>query len=493
MDGIFDSPTVLAIIAFAAIAFMIISLIAARFKVAKPNEAFIITGRKGKKAAELAMQADLSGQKVVLGGGVFIVPLVQKLHVLDLSARRISITIRQAVSLEGIRLNLDAVAVVKVGSDGDSIRSAGQRFLSQQSEIDTFTTEVLAGALRAIVGTLSVEEIIRDRAAFASSVAVEAESSLTSQGLSLDTFQIQDIADDGNYIQDLGRGEEARIAKDAAVAEAQRHRESAEAELQAEEKIAEARRDLALKQASILAETDAAAATAAASGPLEQAAQQQEVLTAQERVAERQAALKERELDTEVRKPADAARYEVEIRAEAARTAKVATADADRTAAIAGAEARARAAELTGAGERDQRVALADAAQREAEVAAKAVQLAGEAEASAIGATGAAEAEAMQKKADAFKSYESAATLQMFMEVLPKIAAEIAAPMASIDDLTVLSTEGAGALPKTVVNTMAQTTEMLKSATGIDIAQLLPQTTDSAATPEALEEPTSDK
>jgi flotillin len=65
--------------------------------------------------------------------------------------------------------------------------------------------------------------------------------------------------------------------------------------------------------------------------------------------------------------------------------------------------------------------------------------------------------------------------------------------MASIDDLTVLSTEGAGALPKTVVNTMAQTTEMLKSATGIDIAQLLPQTTDSAATPEALEEPTSDK
>ena len=90
---------------------------------------------------------------------------------MDLSSRRLSVGIRGAVSAQGIRCDLDGVAIVKVGGNEDAIRAAAQRFLDQQEGIEAFTQEVLAGSLRAIVGRLTVEEIIRDRAAFASAVA----------------------------------------------------------------------------------------------------------------------------------------------------------------------------------------------------------------------------------------------------------------------------------------------------------------------------------
>ena len=126
-----------------------------------------------------------------------MLPFVQRLHILDLSSRRIPVAIRGAVSKQGIRCDLDGVAIVKVGGTEDAIRAAAQRFLDQQDEIDDFTPEVLAGSLRSIVGRLTVEEIIRDRAAFARAVAEEAETSLTNQGLVLDTFQLQDIQAEG--------------------------------------------------------------------------------------------------------------------------------------------------------------------------------------------------------------------------------------------------------------------------------------------------------
>ena len=272
--------------------------------VARPNEAYIITGQKGKAVTnpETGMvSTDLSGQKVIMGGGVFVIPLIQRLHVLDLSSRRIMVQIRNAVSGQGIKLNLDGVAIVKVGGNEDSIRAAAQRFLMQQEEIETFTQETLAGALRSIVGGLSVEQIIRDRAAFAQRVADESEASLTGQGLVLDTFQIQDITDDGSYLSDLGRPESAKVGQIAAIAEADARREAEQARLAAEQEIAISERALVLKEAEIKAETDAARAQAAAAGPLAQADRDQAILTEQEKVAVRQAALKDRQLDTEVR------------------------------------------------------------------------------------------------------------------------------------------------------------------------------------------------
>ena len=462
-------------------------LIVSRVKVAGPNEAFIITGRKGKGAVRNPetgeVSTDLSGQKVVMGASVFVIPFVQRLGVLDLSSRRIPVAIRGAVSAQGIKCDLEGVAIVKVGGNEDAIRAASQRFLNQQNGIDSFTQEVLAGSLRAIVGRLTVDEIIKDRAAFASAVAEEAETSLTNQGLALDTFQLQDIQAEGNYLADLGRPEAARVEKEAAIAEARAKQASEQERLLAEEQIAIGQRALDLKKAEILAETDAAAARAAAAGPLARAAQDQEVLAEQEKVAVRTAALTERELDTEVRKPADANRYRVEQEAEGAKNAAIAEADARRQATIAAAQATAEEARLSGEGERERRAALAAAeeiegkargnAERERrEAIAQAVQREGEAEAAAILARGQAQAQAREANADAFSHYGDAAMLEMMVGVMPEVVRAAAEPVSSIDKLTVISTDGASQLARTVATNLEQGLQIGTDLTGLDLREM---------------------
>jgi flotillin len=439
-------PITTAGLGLVALVVVLIAFVISRIKVAGPNEAFIITGRKGKLGSD-----DTSGQKVVMGASVFVIPFVQKLGVMGLTSRQIGVSVPAAVSSNGIRCSLEGVAVVKVGGTESLIRAAGQRFLGQQGEIDVFTREVLAGSLRAIVGRLSVEEIIRDRAAFAAAVAEEAENSLTGQGLVLDTFQLQDIQAEGDYLADLGRPEAARAEKEAAIAEAIARRESEQARIRAEEEIAIANRELQLKVAEIQAETDAALANAAASGPLAQAAKDQEVIVAQEQVAARRAELKEAELDTEIRRPADAARYAVEQEAEA-----------DKAREIAQAQAEAEQTRLSGAAERERRTALAEAVRAE-----------GLADADAIKAKGEAEAEAMQKKAGAYKEYGDAAIVDIVAEALPKIVAEAARPMSQIDTMTVISTDGASQTARSVASTVAQGQEIAKSLFGIDLGELV--------------------
>lgn len=448
------SPVVIAVIGIVVLLVLLGLVVITRYKVAGPSEAFIITGRRGKKSTDPVTgrtSIDNSGQKVVVGGGVFVVPFVQQKFTLDLSSRHIPIAVRGAVTLRGVKSNLEGVAIVKVGGSEDAIRAAAQRFLQQQNGIVGFTQEVLSGALRAIVGRMSVEDIIRDRAAFAGQVAEEAEASLSGQGLILDAFQIQDITTEGSYLEDLGRPEAARAKQEADIAEAIAKRASEQARLKAAEEIAIAERTYYLKQAEIKAETEAAAAKANAAGPLAEAARQQEVLQEQEKVAERQAALTDRELDTKVRKPADAARYQAEQEAEARRIAQVKEAEAD-----------AERSRLTGQGEKLHRSALADA-----------VRIEGEAEAAAIAARGSAEAEAMQKKADAFAQYGDAAVLQMLVEVLPDVVAKASEPLSAIDKMTIISTDGASQLARTVTDNVAQGVELLSSTTGVDVGALL--------------------
>ncbi|MBW3557303.1 MAG: flotillin family protein [Actinobacteria bacterium] len=466
---------------------LVIVLIVQRVKVAGPNDAFIITGRKGRPVRNPEtgqVSTDMSGQKVVMGASVFVLPFVQKLHVMDLSSRRISVGIRGAVSAQGIKCDLDGVAIVKVGGNEDAIRAAAQRFLDQQDGIEVFTQEVLAGSLRAIVGRLTVDEIIKDRAAFASAVAEEAETSLTNQGLALDTFQLQDIQTEGNYLVDLGRPEAARVEKEAAIAEARARQASEQERLLAEEAIAVAARALALKEAEISAETDAATARAAAAGPLERAAQDQAVLAEQEKVAERNAALTDRKLDTEIRKPADAQRYRVEQEAEAAKSAAIRHAEAEKSATIAAAEAGAEEARLRGMGERARRAALAEAEELEGkaggageqqrrEAIAAAVEREGAAEAAAILAKGQAEAEAMQKRADAFRQYDEAAVLDLLVKVLPELVKAASEPLSAIDKLTVISTDGASELSRSVANNVTQGLQIGSDITGVDLSALI--------------------
>ncbi|MFD3923924.1 flotillin family protein [Streptomyces sp. NPDC058595] len=461
------SPVIIAVAGVVVLLVLLALVVITRYKVAGPSEAFIITGRRGKSSTDPVtgrVSTDNSGQKVVVGGGVFVVPFVQQKFTLDLSSRHIPVAVRGAVTLRGVKAHLEGVAIVKVGGNEDAIRAAAQRFLRQQKGIVGFTQEVLSGALRAIVGRMAVEDIIRDRAAFAGQVAEEAEASLSGQGLILDAFQIQDITTEGSYLEDLGRPEAARARQEADIAEAIAKRASEQARLKAAEEIAVAERTFYLKQAEIKVETEAAKAKANAAGPLAEAARQQEVLGEQEKVAERQAALTDRQLDTQVRKPADAARYQAEQEAEARRIAQVKEAEAD-----------AERSRLTGEGEKLRRAALAEA-----------VRIEGEAEADAITARGSAEAGAMQKKADAFAQYGDAAVLQMLVEVLPAVVAKASEPLSAVDKLTVISTDGASRLSRTVTDNVAQGMELLSSTTGVDLAELLKGLTQRASSAEPV-------
>ena len=480
------SPLVIAIVGAVLLVLLIAMFVLSRISVAGPNEAFIVTGRKGRwiRAADGTTVADLSGQKVVMGASVFVMPVVQRLYRLDLSSREIPVAVSAAVSAQGIRCDADAVAIVKVGGTAEMIRPAAQRFLHQQERIEQFTGQVLSGALRAVVGRLTVEEIIRDRAAFSAHVAEEAERALTHQGLVLDAFQLEDIRTAGTYLQDLGRPEAARVLKAAAIAEAQA-RQTAETErMKAEEAIASAERNLALKKAEVQAEIDAAKARSAAAGPLAEAERQQAILTEQQKVAERNAELKERQLDTEVRKPADAARYKTEQDAEAARNAAVLNADAKRQATIAAAQAQAEQDRLVGEGERARRAALAEAAaiegakqgeaeQRRRSAIAEAVEREGAAEAAAIQARGSAEADAMRAKADAFDRYGEAAVLDLLVRVLPQVVQAASAPLSAVDKMTVISTDGAASLSRSVAANVAQGLQLGTDLTGVDLHALL--------------------
>jgi flotillin len=443
-EAIFGNPAT-GIVGIVIVVALIIWLIASRYRVAKPNEAFVITGpggSDGRKAIEAGTGASSAGQRVVRGGGAFIVPLIQQLSVVDLSSHRIEVAVDGAYNQKGIKLNAKGVAIVKVGGTDEAIRAAAQRFVAQQESIESFTKEVLTGSLRSIIGSMDVDKIVSDRAEFAKQVAETSESSLSGQGLIIDTFQIQEIqdSDDGSYLRDLGRPEQALIRQRAEIAEAGSRKAAEQAKAQADQAIAEAQRDLALKRAEIQSITDRASAEAANAGPLEQANQQRMLVTEQQKVAEQDAILREKQLTAEVRKPADARRYQIETEAAAQQQATILAAD----------------------GEKASRVALAQALRAE-----------GEAQAAAALAKGEADAEVLDKKAAAYRNYNDAAVLEMAFRALPEMAKQIATPMAAIDKLTVISTDGASDLSKQIATTTAEVPALLKDLAGIDLVELL--------------------
>ncbi|MEN0072160.1 MAG: SPFH domain-containing protein, partial [Propionicimonas sp.] len=355
-----------------------------------------------------------------------------------------------------------------------------------QDAVEGFCREVLTGSLRSIIGAMDVDKIISDRAAFADQVAEAAEADLSGQGLMIDTFQIQDIADSegGTYLRDLGRPEAARIRQTADIAEAEARQRSEQAKATAEQAIAAAQRDLALKRAAIQSETDRAAAEAANAGPLEQTAQQQRLVAAQQEVATQQAVLTERQLDGTVRRQADAKRYETETLAAAEKAAALLAADATRYQTETKAEADKAAAILAAEAQKAARIAAAEALRTEGEAeaaarvatgtaAADVERAQGDARAAATLATGSAEADVLDKKAEAYGRYNQAAVLDMLVTVLPQIAHEVSAPMAAIDQLTVISTDGASDLTKKATTVMTELPAVVKQLTGVDLGDLV--------------------
>jgi uncharacterized membrane protein YqiK len=280
-----------------------------------PNEAMLVSGKRRNGASDLPM-------RIVTGHGAFAMPILRRVSFLTLAMQEATVT-EDCVTKQGITLTVQAVIAFKVGDDPDSIANAGRRFLADQDQMATLTGRIFAGHLRSIVGSMTVEDIIRERQKLAEEILDASHTEMAKIGLGVDSLQIQSIDDRGSgYIAALAMPHTAAVNQAAQIAQAQAEQAAAEARQESLRQQAEYERQTAIARADYQSQIDTAQARAAQAGPLAAAQAQQEVLVEQAKVAERNAALREAQLVAEIVKPAEA---------EAERVRTLAQADADRT------------------------------------------------------------------------------------------------------------------------------------------------------------------
>ena len=454
----FLGPSVAAVIIPIVIIALLFAYATSRVKVAGANEALVRTGGVwGGAPTQL---------KVVRAGRVIVLPLVHKLGKVNLSARQINVALSDAVTKQGIKVAVQGVATVKIGSDDESIRNAAERFLGEEGLLDSIVKNVLEGSLRSIVGTLTVEELNYDRQKFQQEVQGAAKADLATSGLAIDNFTIQAIRDEVGYMDLIGQQETARRERDARMAKATADQEAAVREAEAQQVKLNAQRDVSLRQAEVIALTAAADAKAAQAGPLSQAVAQQEVVRRQTELAQLEADRIQKELIASTIRPAEA-EAEAQIR----------RAEGDKGARIAAAQADAERVKLAGQAEAFVQVAKGEAQARvtllNAEAVAKQTTLEGNAEAGIVFTKGEAEAKALALRADAYRQFNDAAIISTVLSMLPEIVRAAAEPLSSIDSLTILSSEGASDVVKTTTRTLAEASATVKGLTGIDIPRLI--------------------
>jgi flotillin len=276
------------------------------YKVPAPDEAMLISG--GRVRSDVPF-------RVVTGHGAFVLPVFRKVRFLTMAMCESEVA-EKCVTQQGITLNVRAVIAFKVGNDTESIISAAQRFLSDQDQMAILTGRIFAGHLRSIIGSMTVEQIIRERQKLATEVLDGSKAEMARIGLNVDALQIQSIDDDGlGYINAMSAPHNAAIQQQAQIAQAQANQAAAEAEQESQRNQAEFARKTAIVRAQYKAEVDKAQAQAAQAGPLAEAQAQREVLQMRTELAERAGELRQQELVAEVVKPAEAEAERVRIMA----------------------------------------------------------------------------------------------------------------------------------------------------------------------------------
>ncbi|HEY0382676.1 MAG TPA: SPFH domain-containing protein [Candidatus Elarobacter sp.] len=431
-----------------------VMLFRAMWRVAEPNEALVISGLHHRSNEE---SGESLGFKIVTGRGTLVIPGVQVVRKLSLDLRESELQIA-CVTQQGIPVHIKGVVIYKVGDDFASIANAARRFLDQQDRMDARIQQVFAGHLRAICGSLTVEDLIRERDKLTEATRGASGTEMEKLGLIVDSLQIQEIDDPTGYIDNLSKPHTATVQRDARIAQAQADQEATQREQEAAALKAQAQRDSKIKQAGFQAEVDKAAAVAKQSGPLADAVARQQVVVEETKIVELDAHKKESELLVSVRRPADAAAYE-----------KTTLANAQRDADIAAAQARAKQIELQ-AGADATRVKLAAEADSQrttmiGNAEASAIRAKGTAEGDAISARGLAEAAAIHARADALAQNQEAVISQQLAEHWPAIVEAGAKAFNNIDQMIVLN--GADGMSDMMAKIMTQ------GAAGLQLARNL--------------------
>jgi len=450
MIGIFTGIAITAILLF----FVYLS----RYRKCGPDEVMVISGR-GKL-----------GFRIVKGGGTFILPIVERVERLSLEDMALEVKCEDVYTSEGVPITVDGVAVVKVASDDESIRTAAEQFLSkQQEEIGNIANQTLEGHLRAILGTLTVEESYQDREKFAQNVQDVAAVDMANMGMSIVAFTIREVSDKQEYLDSLGRTRTAEVQRDARIGKAQAERDAMiksatanqEAEIgkyKAETDIAASKCEYEIKQAEYNLEVNLKKAEAELAGELQKFITSQDVKReemqvdvvekqTQVQVAEQEISRMQKELQASVEKQAEAEKYEIEKQAAAEKFRQ----------------------ETVGLGEAE--------AIRTAGLAEAGAQLVtGKAEADVVKAQGAAEAEAMLKKAEAWQDYNKAAIVETLIEKLPEITKAVAEPLSQTEKITMIITDkqaGVSNITSGMTNILAQLPPVIKSLTGVSLKDLV--------------------
>jgi flotillin len=439
-----------------------------RYKKAGPDEALIVFGRRkllGKKVRD--EKGAVEGFRIVRGGGTFVWPAWEQHEYLSLKMMTLEIDLKHVYTARGIPINVKAVAQVKVGGDVRHISKAAEGFLGYKpEEIRNTIKETVAGHLRGIIGTLTVEELYRDQKRFQDSVRAEAHQDLEGMGFEFKSFVFQEIQDDEGYLNALGQPKiqealkEARIAtaqadRDAKIEEESARQNKEEKRFAVDTQVADAEKSLSLKKASIRKEVDVANAKAVKAGEMELKVQD---ITIADKEVERQ----KLELNATIRESADAKKYEAERLA----------------------DAQQYSVERQAAAERKRREEAAAALKAEGLAKAQAESTMrrdiGVAEGDAIRARGEAEAEARRLLAEALKLYNEAGLSIEALKVLPEIAAAVSEPLSRAGSTTIISNggkpgdgTGAGKLTEDVVSVLSQLTPIMDQLAGVDLKTFL--------------------
>ena len=442
----------------AGIVFIVVVLLfALGYLKAPPDTAYIISGM-GKK-------------RILIGKAGWRIPFLERVDKLSLQVMTVDVKTSEAVPTnEFINVMVDGVANVKVSSDPELLPRAAEALLGmRQQELIAMVTQVLEGNMREIVGSVGLKEMVQDRQGVAKKITENVVPDMNKLGIEVVNFNIQNFRDNAGTIENMGIDnveqirKNAQIAKanaqrDIAIATSQAQQEANAVKVDAEKKIAEQNAELSVQQAEMQVRADTKKAEADAAYSIQQENQRKTIeitranadIARREKeaeMAEKEIAIRERKLDAEVRKAADAKKYEAEREAEADLVRRQREADAQKYEAIQRAEAQKAEADAT-------RYAM-------------------EQEAEGIRAKGIAEAEAIEKKAEAQKKMGEASIIEMYLAALPEVVKNAAMPLAQTDKIVMYGDGNSTKMVRDVFNSCNQVLEGLKESTGIDLAGLL--------------------
>ena len=483
-DITFTAYVIGGVIAVVIVLFMLLGLWASRYTKVGPNQVLVISGRKRQIIDPDGTARDV-GFRIVKGGGRFVWPVYEKVDILSLELLTIDVQTPEVYTSKGVPVKVDGVAQIKVKGDDISIATAAEQFLSKGvDDIKNIAMQTLEGHLRAILGTMTVEEIYQNRDAFAQKVQEVAAGDMANMGLGIVSFTIRDIRDTQGYLDALGKPRIAQVKRDAIIAQAEADRDAQirsaqanqagqEAKFVADTKVAEAQRNYQSNVAQYQAAVNQQKAQADLAydlqkfktGQLVKAEEVQvQIIEKQKQIELQQQEIqrKQRELEANVQKPADAERYKVETLANARKfqleTEAAGAASATKATGFAGADV----VKATGLAEADANKAR------------------GLAEAAVIEAQGKATAEAMRVKAESFKQYNEAAVIEMIVRVMPEIAGKISEPLAKMEKMVIINSGngpggGASKLTGDVTTIISQLPPVLEALTGVKFEKLLEQ------------------